>query len=78
MEFVLPFHITNNGDGSASVKLHPTLAEAEKAEEEMSKGWGESCAGTLRIKVEGKKLYYHNTHWAGNKYVSKWIEVTEK
>jgi len=40
MNFRLHYHISNNGDGSASVHFHKTAKEAEKADEAQSEGWG--------------------------------------
>lgn len=38
--FKLHYHISNNGDGSASVHLHQTQEEADKADEAMDEGVG--------------------------------------
>lgn len=78
MEFALPYFVRNGGDGSAIVEFTPTLEAADKADSEMDEGWGESSAGTVKLKVEGDKLFYRdfqqNDH--GN-YEYVWIEVKE-
>lgn len=56
--FKLHYHISNNGDNTASVHLHRTKEEADKADEEMGDGWGESCSGYETIKLEKGKLFY--------------------
>ncbi len=75
--FKLHYHISNNGDGSASVCLHKTAEEAEKADSEMDEGWGESCNGDVDIKLENGKLYYgdydFNPHT--KKYETMWYPL---
>lgn len=73
MIFTLPYHITNNGDGSASVKFHATRAEAEAADAAMDEGWGESCDGEVRLRVEDSKLFFSEYTTGG--YI--WVEVTQ-
>ena len=58
MEFKLPYFISNNGDGSASLQPCVTLREAEREDSEQPEGWGESSANELKIKVEDNKLYF--------------------
>lgn len=58
--FQLHYHISNGGDGSASVHFHKTAKEAADADEKMSEdgeGWGESCNGSETLKFEDGKLY---------------------
>jgi hypothetical protein len=69
MEFALPYFVRHGGNGSAIVEFTPTLVD---------EGWGASSAGTVKLKVEGDKLFYRdfqqNDH--GN-YEYVWIEVKE-
>lgn len=65
-EFRLHYHISNNGDGSASVHLHPSADEASKADEEQNEngdGWGEDCSSFKSIFVENGKLFYRKGTW---------------
>jgi hypothetical protein len=51
MRFKLHYHVSNNGDGSASVHFHETAEEAEKADSELEEGWGDSSARDARWKT---------------------------
>jgi acylphosphatase len=75
VEFTLPYYISNNGDGSASVHFTSTEAEADKADEELEEGWGEPCSSTIKIKVENDKLYFRDFQRVNGKYDYVWIEV---
>ncbi len=78
IEFELPYYISNNGDGSASVNFTSTLAEAEKADEELEEGWGECCASTVSLKVEGGKLFMRTFERVDGKYGYVWKEIQGK
>lgn len=80
--FKIHYHLQNNGDGSASVKLHPSLKEAEAQEEKDIEdgrdGWGESCAGSVHLKVLDGKIYYRDDYYdedgePGHRYVERWL-----
>lgn len=60
MKIKVPYHISNGGDGSASIELHPTREAADKADEEMEECWGEQCSGTLEIEIEDGKVFYQS------------------
>ena len=70
MEFKLYYNCRNGGDGSVSVDFHNSEAEAEKAEENMDEGWGESSVNSVRLKIEDGKLYFRKYN---GKFV--WVEV---
>lgn len=76
-EFKLNYYITNNGDGSASVHFTSSEAEAEKADEELEEGWGESCNGDVTVKVENGKLYFRNFQEVKGKYDYVWVEAKQ-
>jgi hypothetical protein len=71
MKFKLHYHVSNNGDGSASVHLHESAEEAEKADENEEEGWGESSASYVDLKVEihnGKpEVFYRTLEWDAKK-----------
>lgn len=75
MEFELPYYISNGGDGSVSLNPCQSLAEAEKADSEMDEGWGESSAGTIKLKVENKTLFYRDFEEFEGKYQYVWKQV---
>lgn len=61
MKFKIPYYITNNGDGSASLQLCRTLEEAAERDDEQSEngeGWGESSTGFIELELKDNKLYY--------------------
>ena len=82
MEFKLPYWVSNGGDGSANVDFASSLAEAEKLDADQSEGWGESSAGTIKLKVTDGKLFF----WGypeddpddDGPYVAQWIEVLQQ
>jgi hypothetical protein len=77
-EFYLHYHISNNGDGSASLRLHPTgdAAEAaDNAQQESGEGWGESSNGHVKLKLEDGALFYRSYERVDGKYQYVWIEV---
>lgn len=71
-QYKLPYHCTDNGDGSASVQFHKTIEEAEKADEEMEDGWGESSADYVELKIEGGKLL---ARIQDENYKTIWVEL---
>lgn len=77
MEFALHYHCSNGGDGSVSVHFHPNLEAAEKADEEMDEGWGESSAGTVNLKVENNQLFYREYERVDGKYQYIWKPVEQ-
>ena len=74
--FELPYHIENNGDGSASVEFHKTMEEAEKADEDLEEGWGEDCSSSVDLKIEDGKLFFRKMEYQKSKVVEVWIELT--
>jgi hypothetical protein len=74
-EFELHYHLTNNGDGSASARFHQTEEEAEKADEAMDEGWGESSASSVRLKYEDGKIYFREYQRIDGKYQYVWVEI---
>lgn len=64
--FELHYHISDNGDGSASVWFHLNEKEAEEADE-AEEGWGESCNSSVTLMVKDDKLYYRES--------GDWVEV---
>jgi hypothetical protein len=76
MEFDLPYYVQNGGDGSVIVRFQPTLDLAEYNDSEMSEGWGESSANTVKLKVEDNKLYFREFAMVNGKYDYVWTEVT--
>jgi hypothetical protein len=59
--FELPYWISNNGDGSASIQLCETSEEAAKADEDQQQngdGWGEPSADSIKLKLDNGKIYF--------------------
>jgi hypothetical protein len=52
--YVLPYYISNNGDGSASLRICKTLKEAQKEDDKQneSEGWAEPSADEIKIIVK--------------------------
>lgn len=73
--FELHYHCKNNGDGSVSVEFHESKQAAEKADEEMDEGWGESSASSVKLKVEDGKLYFQTYEDVEGKYQKVWKVV---
>lgn len=74
----LHYTIQNNGDGSASVRLHPSeeaAEEADKYEEEHGEGFAESTASYIHLKIEENKVFYSSFEKIGGKYQSVWVEI---
>jgi hypothetical protein len=71
-KFRLHYHLSNNGDGSASAHFHETAKEAEKADEQLDEGWGECCASYVELKVEDGKVFFKENHWDGKKWSEVW------
>jgi hypothetical protein len=73
MRFKLHYHVSNNGDGSASVHFHETAEEAEKADSELEEGWGDSSASYIELKTEmhgGRpEVFYKTLKWDAKKKV---------
>lgn len=74
-QFKLHYHITNNGDGSASINLHPTAEAAAEADANMDEGWGEPCNGDVTLKIEDGRLYYQEYELVDDKYQYVWHPV---
>lgn len=55
------YAISNNGDGSASVHFFKTLEEAEKYEENMDEGWGESCVSSEELHFDKNGILINAT-----------------
>lgn len=78
MNFLLPYHVSNGGDGSANVEFHATLDEAVAQDEAELEGWGEPSADTIALKVEDGKLFFQDWKDIDGKFQPVWVEVTEK
>lgn len=79
--FVLPYYISNNGDGSASLNLVPTIQEAEERDEgtygkvksedgeddedDYHEGFAEPTAGEIEIFKEEDGRLYVEDWWDG-------------
>jgi hypothetical protein len=83
-KFVLPFYISNNGDGSASAHFCKNFEEAEEKDEGQSEGWGESSADKVEIILKNGELFIEETDWNmesktyGKKVRIKLEKVVEK
>jgi len=75
MIFKLPYYVSNGGDGSANLRLMPSLKEAEGADEAQDEVWGESSAGEIELKVDNGKLFYRDFQEVKGKYTEVWVEV---
>ncbi len=75
MEFLLHYHISNNGDGSASVHFHSSEDEAKAADEKLEEGWGECCAGEVKIKLENNQVFYRDYQEVGGHYTWVWLPL---
>lgn len=76
----LHYHISNNGDGSASVHFHQTYDEAVEADEKESEsgdGWGESCNGSVNLKVVDGQIFYEDYGYTNGKFGCIWKPVGE-
>lgn len=78
MKIKVPYWISNNGDGSASLRLCKTPENAEKADEKQDEGWGESSAGELELIVEGDKVFFEKHVYDKGKSQTIRIEVPQK
>lgn len=60
--FYLNYHVSNNGDGSATPRFHTSKADAKQAErvalEEFGEGWGESCVGYVTLRIHGDNIQF--------------------
>ena len=74
-EFELHYHCSNGGDGSVGVHFHQSEQEAQKADEEMEDGWGESSAHSVKLKLENDRLYFREYEEVDNKYQWVWKEI---
>lgn len=74
-KFRLYYHISNNGDGSASACFHKTEQEAKKADEEMEEGWGESSASHVDLELVDGKLYFYNYEYNGKKGKYEYVKI---
>ena len=72
--FELHFDISNNGDGSASIRMHPTKEAAEKAAEN-EEGWGEPLNDSIKLKLEDGKIFYEDHD--EETYKPIWIPLQE-
>ncbi len=75
MEFELHYHVSNGGDGSASVHFHQSKQAATKADEDMEEGWGEPCNGSVKLKVEDGKLFFREFERVNGKYEYVWKPI---
>ena len=73
--FKLHYHCSNGGDGSVSVHFHQSAEEAEKADEAMDEGWGESSASYITLKVYRGLLYYRDHEYVDGKQKEVWKPV---
>ena len=75
MIFKLFYNVENCGDGSTNVKFHPEKVTANKAEEAMELGWGESSVGSVSIKIEDGKAFFQTFRSIDGKYQYVWEEI---
>lgn len=47
--YVLPYYVSNNGDGSASLRICKTIEEAHEKDEKQSENWAEPSANEIKI-----------------------------
>lgn len=73
--FDLPYWVSNNGDGSVSVKFLQTLEDAELEDEAQEEGWAESSAYTVRLKVENNQLFLRKNNYIRGKWVESWLPI---
>lgn len=78
-KFKLPYHCSNNGDGSVSIHLHPSIEAASKADSEECEGWGEDCSGEKILVLNNNKLYYEQSEYnpKSKKYEITLIKIPE-
>lgn len=76
-EVELYYHISGNGDGSASLELHKTKKQAEKADEEQHEwgGFAESTVSSIKLKIENNKIYRQEFTEVKGKWQYIWIEI---
>jgi len=75
--FKLFYYVTNNGDGSVSVRPTNTEAEAAKADEELDEGWGEPCNGRFELSIINNIIHRKELSWSNGKYETKWVPLEE-
>ncbi len=57
----IPYYISNNGDGSASIRPCKTSEIADSYDDNQNEdgdGWGESCSGAIEIYEKDGKLLF--------------------
>jgi hypothetical protein len=75
--FELPYYLSNQGDGSAALRLCKTMQEAIAADEAQGAngdGWSEDSADSIKFRVDDGKLYYRE--WGGLAGFV-WVEVPQ-
>lgn len=75
--FKIPYYVSNGGDGSVTVRFTTTLKQAEKADEELEEGWGESSVDSLHIRVDDEKVYIRLYEEVDGKYQFVWRQVVQ-
>ena len=55
-KIVIFYYISNNGDGSASIRWYLSGETAEKLDEDQYEGWGEECNGSIET-FEGSDVH---------------------
>ena len=79
-KFLLHYHVSNNGDGSASSRFHRTAEDAEAADEaqnDSGDGWGESSAGVVELEIQDGKIVRKTHEWDGKKHKVVFIPLEE-
>lgn len=76
--FRLHYHVSNNGDGSASVYFHSTAKKAEQEDETQAEGWGEPTASYVDLEIVGGKIVRRADIWdAKTKKYNKVLFILE-
>jgi len=73
--FELPYWISNNGDGSASINLEKSKQRAERQDELQTEGWGEQCNGAIELILVDGVLYYEDYVYVDGKYQMVRVKV---
>lgn len=77
-KFQLYYNCRNGGDGSVSVDLHSTEQAANKAEESMDEGWGESSVGSITIiQADDGNLWFEDYDTIDGKFQKVSIKLEE-
>lgn len=79
MKVKLHYYISNQGDGSACLRLCKTAEEAERLDEtaQQDDGWGEPSNDCVELTVKDGKVFYEDMVWDEKKkrYNYKLVEL---